>query len=468
MPTTSTPCKTINGAIGKADSGDTIYVAGGTYTSTEQHVVYINKELSLVGGWDSTFLTQNNISIIDGENVRRGIYSTSEATIDQFEIRYGFGSGTVQYSRGGGIYNYQSTLTIKNSFIHNNSATVGGGVYSDHGGTLTIINSTIGENSATSGATAGAGVGVGRTDNVKLYNVTIANNDSANGSGGGIGFGGEPFNTYVLEIQNSVIANNSAPTSPDCYTDDVTVISNGYNLIEDTTGCNFSAATGDIVGQDPILGSLSTSGIYHPLIGSPIIDAGNPAAPGSGGNACEATDQLGRTRPIDGNSDTNAICDIGAYESDPPSQSEIDTIEIYSGSPQFGIVSSVFNDSLQAIVKDQYSVPFAGAEVTFTAPASGAGGTFSNSTNQTTITTDSNGIATASTFTANATEGSYIVEATVSGVASPAQFELENYTPTPTTLSVESGSPQRRSLIVIFRYGLQPCSSISMVNQCKV
>ncbi len=36
----STPCATINGAIGKASGGDTIYVAIGTYTGTGDEVAY--------------------------------------------------------------------------------------------------------------------------------------------------------------------------------------------------------------------------------------------------------------------------------------------------------------------------------------------------------------------------------------------------------------------------------------------
>jgi hypothetical protein len=50
------------------------------------------------------------------------------------------------------------------------------------------------------------------------------------------------------------------------------------------------------------------------LTGSPAIDAGNPAAPGSTALACPATDQRGVARPQDGNSDGQAVCDIGAFE----------------------------------------------------------------------------------------------------------------------------------------------------------
>jgi hypothetical protein len=42
--------------------------------------------------------------------------------------------------------------------------------------------------------------------------------------------------------------------------------------------------------------------------GSPAINAGDPAVPGSGGSACEANDQRGIARP------QNGRCDIGAYE----------------------------------------------------------------------------------------------------------------------------------------------------------
>ena len=48
---TLTPCATINGTIGKASSGDTLYVATGTYTnSTGSEVVLIDKDTTLSGG----------------------------------------------------------------------------------------------------------------------------------------------------------------------------------------------------------------------------------------------------------------------------------------------------------------------------------------------------------------------------------------------------------------------------------
>ncbi len=60
------------------------------------------------------------------------------------------------------------------------------------------------------------------------------------------------------------------------------------------------------------LGSLANNGgptqTHALLAGSDAIDAGNPATPGSGGDACLATDQRGVARP------QGATCDIGAFE----------------------------------------------------------------------------------------------------------------------------------------------------------
>ncbi len=69
--------------------------------------------------------------------------------------------------------------------------------------------------------------------------------------------------------------------------------------------------------------------------------------------------------------------------------------------------------------------------VTFTAPSSGASGTFGGSATAT-VATNAAGLATAPAFTANGQAGSYTVTATAAGVGTSAIFSLTN---TPPTLS---------------------------------
>jgi hypothetical protein len=97
------------------------------------------------------------------------------------------------------------------------------------------------------------------------------------------------------------------------------------------------------------------------------------------------------------------------------------------GTPQSTAISTAFAAPLVATVTTG-GVVTPGATVTFTAPAlTGASGTFaSNGTITETDTTDVNGNATSSTFTANATTGAYIVAATVTGATAPANFSLTN------------------------------------------
>ena len=68
-----------------------------------------------------------------------------------------------------------------------------------------------------------------------------------------------------------------------------------------------------------------------------------------------------------------------------------------------------------------------GVTVTFSAPLSGASGTFAKTgTTTETDTTDSTGVATSSAFTANANAGTYTVSATTPGASTPTGFSLTN------------------------------------------
>jgi hypothetical protein len=108
------------------------------------------------------------------------------------------------------------------------------------------------------------------------------------------------------------------------------------------------------------------------------------------------------------------------------------SIAVEAGSPQFTTVGTPFGTTLVAKVTDSHGNPVAGVLVTFAAPSSGASGTFASCPvanphpYSCIVTSDANGLATASTLTADGTPGPYTVTATATGVSTPAKFSLIN------------------------------------------
>jgi len=103
--------------------------------------------------------------------------------------------------------------------------------------------------------------------------------------------------------------------------------------------------------------------------------------------------------------------------------------------PQTAAINQGFANPLAATVKDAGGVGVPSVSVTFTGPATGASGTFSNSSNTITVATNGSGVATGGTFTANATAGGPYSVTAVAGSLSTS-FSLTNLPGTATHLSV--------------------------------
>jgi predicted outer membrane repeat protein len=216
---------------------------------------------------------------------------------------------------GGGIRLADAGLTIIGSLVYSNSAAAdGGGLYASGTANLVLTNSTV------SGNTAGdSGGGVYAAATTSLNNATVAFN-TADSDADGTGDGGGLSGSVQVNARNTILARNHDESPvikvPDCG---LTLLSHGYNLIQNTNGCTIAGNTaGNITGVLPLMGLLRDNGgptWTHALqSGSPAIDAGNPAGCTDSLFTPLTTDQRGQPRPVDGDGDSTATCDIGAYE----------------------------------------------------------------------------------------------------------------------------------------------------------
>jgi len=230
-----------------------------------------------------------------------GIYlSLINATIDGTTI-----SNNTVNNAGAGLYIIDSSVTITNSTVSGNGAGAladdrpdyGGGIYHT-GFNLDLVNVTISGNTAN---TEGGGMFGG--SGLTMTNVTFAGNTALTGDGGALRAGNG------AELRNVLFA----PNTPDnCYLNqNDSYVSLGGNMSSDSSCPNLNQTGDDNNVANIMIGALEDNGGPVPthalLEGSPAIDSGV-------NTGCPATDARGEPRPVDGNDDSTATCDVGAYE----------------------------------------------------------------------------------------------------------------------------------------------------------
>src|SRR5436190_2156076 len=216
-------------------------------------------------------------------------------------------NGSVLNTFGGGIYNFESALTVISCALAGNSALgqqgSGGGIFSNGGGagghaSLTIINSAFNGNAATTGGA------VGNNGSSGMANLTIGNSTLSGNSASFVGGGVDDHTasgTASVTITNSTFSENTSAnismfkgglldignTVLKAAVSGVNleiaklamVTSRGYNVSSDDAG-GFLTGPGDQLNTDPMLGALQNNGgptFTHELLkGSPAIDAGHP------------------------------------------------------------------------------------------------------------------------------------------------------------------------------------------------
>jgi len=375
-----------------------------------------------------------NIGGMGGAINNAGTLSMSQCSI----LNNAAGGGLSAVSgRGGGLFN-SGTATITNSTFAGNTAHggnvlggQGGAIYNDVSSSLTITGSTIDQNFATDEADKGSAGGgaIYNLGTAIVNNSTITRNRQAAGMlpsdlGGGIVIvpGGSCTLTNTILAENTDLNANSNPDGSGTFID------GGNNLIGISTGITgiTNGINGNQVGTSgaplvpQLAGLLNNGGPTQnrlPDGNSPALGAGNPA-----GFLSTDTDQRGTgfLRVV------NGVTDIGAV------QLQGIALAATAGTPQSALVGTTFPTALAATATESCAgcasaVP--GVTVTFTAPASGASGTFAGAVN--TAVTNSSGVATAQPFTANLIAGgpyTITASATTPDQASPAtaNFMLTN------------------------------------------
>ncbi len=139
------------------------------------------------------------------------------------------------------------------------------------------------------------------------------------------------------------------------------------------------------------------------------------------------------------------------------------TIASAAGTPASATVAKAYASPPQALVTDAYGNPVSGVNVTFMTPASGASGVF-GTLHTSTVATASNGIATAAALTANTVAGSFAVTASISGVTTPATYNLTNLPGPAAKVTANAGSAQTATVAQAFANPLKVLVTDSFNN----
>ena len=194
--------------------GGGIYADGRAVVIIENTTIADNATMMLVnnGGGGGIQIVNSSLTVINS----RVVDNSSKSSGGGIAIRLGIlkidGSeitGNSVATDGGGVYaieSFGSDVTISECTIIDNTATLGGGVYYRSFGNMTIDASQLRENSATVSGNLGHGGGLYVADGEVVVKHSTITGNTATGDGGGLA----SISRDHLSIQYSTLAENTA------------------------------------------------------------------------------------------------------------------------------------------------------------------------------------------------------------------------------------------------------------------
>jgi parallel beta-helix repeat protein len=319
----------------RTDEGGGIFCSGGSCKIMNNTIIG-NFSRDAGGGIfslnsPSIFISGNIIKDDTVETSGAGILCDNSTVIIRDNIITGSISLMIGPSYGGGISCAFSSGLIESNYLAQNTATEGGGIFSDCC-RMSIIGNVIYQNSYqgicswmdTSTTIANNIV----TDNERVgihclegQDIIVTNNTINGGGHAGVLLGGE---ASMSKISNNIISNVSGwgircegasgweISYNDLWNNSLDVFSLCQGDLGDTSwGENWNGIPCDSfynIFRDPLFVD-SQAGDFHLLSNSPCIDAGSNAV-----SNLPPTDFEGKPRVVDGNGDDSAVVDMGALE----------------------------------------------------------------------------------------------------------------------------------------------------------
>jgi len=334
----------INGSA----SGDSVFVAGGTYLPAESFSMkegvkiygsFTGTEASLSQRRLATNIAAGKGSVLKG-NENTVIYNngnklTQAAVLDGFTISGGKGSSG-GYGYGGGMFNdsYSSPTLSNIIFINNSSAGGGGGMFNNSYSSPTLTNVFFVNNSVSNGYGGGmnnnnhcsptltnvafigntsdhpGGAMENTVSSPTLINVTFSGNSAGTIGGGGM----DNYSNSSPRLTNCIFWGNTGTSGPDIYQEDgSSTITYSYTQTHQSGTGNKTGTTNPFInssnpaGADDIYGTADDG--LELVNASAAIDAGDPQTNTTGYSIQAGNADIAGNKRV-----TNSHIDMGAYE----------------------------------------------------------------------------------------------------------------------------------------------------------